>query len=367
MIINESVKYRGNNENLSNAWIAFLKMQMPPFSKREKVRISEILKNDLWWQELDERVHKSIGRIIRNRYDDFCSKSPIDIHYRPVLNSVGEYEADCDKRNHTSKEYLYHYTDISGFLGIIGGTIRLSNSATMNDKLESKHYLDSLFAASKSLLDSPWIPILDNLKEDYKTLYSTPTYLMSFTENEDDAAQWERYASGGEGVCVVFDKKALEIIAARRFIQLKYVSYPKEYQFIPDVEDMVRYVSDGILPRGIRSEEIFFNYIGCQSTLFKHPSFKSERECRMYYATNRFERNPSGLVREDGRDGRIREFYEFEWIQYTKKEGLSMEDVVPMVILGPKSKVDKGILERRLAKGEMIWKGRIEDSSCPLR
>ena len=292
MIINESVKYRGNNDNLSNAWIAFLKMQMPPYSKREKVRISEILKDDRWWQELDEGAHKSVGRIISNRYDDFCAQSPIDVHYRPILNSLGEYEVDYDKRNQTSKEYLYHYTDLSGFLGIISGSIRLSNSATMNDRLESKHYLDSLFAATKCLLDPSVISILEDLKEDYNTLFSTPTYLMSFTENEDDVAQWERYASGGEGVCVVFDKKALEIIADRRFIQLKYVSYPKDYQFIPDVKDMVRYVSEGILPRGIKSEEIFINYIGCQSTLFKHPSFKSERECRMYYATNRFERIP---------------------------------------------------------------------------
>ena len=136
---------------------------------------------------------------------------------------------------------------------------------------------------------------------------------------------------------------------------------------LPDTSDLMNYIRRKALPRTIKNENELFDYFGCQSALYKHPSFRSENECRMYYATKKYKRKPRSIKHEVTSDGRIREFYEFEWQRLTEKEGLSITDVVPMVILGPKRKVDRGILQRKLDDLKYKWKGEIRDSDCPLR
>ena len=198
-------------------------------------------------------------------------------------------------------------------------------------------------------------------------LYSLPTYLISFTENEDDAAQWERYGYGGEGVCIVFDKEALALISKRNGIQLDYVSYVSDYNLVPDTRLLAEYAEFGKLPVGIQTEKELFDFFGCHSSLYKHPSFRSENEYRMYYSSQKNNRTPSKLIREPSHDGRIREFFEFDWRPYTQKEGLNVTDVIPKVILGPKRKVNKDILKRKLNDSKSRWNGKIVDSDCPLR
>ena len=350
------------------ALTAFIKMQLPPHSlRRGRLSISDILQDDPWWRSLDVGTHQQIGRLIRKNFSKYGEKSPIPAYYHILSDEPGMYIHDEDYKDEKSRDLVYHYTDLSAFLGIISGTIRLSNSMTMNDKKETSYYLDHLFEATGTMLVGKEEQELDRLQTAYYLLYETPTYLMSFTENGDDAAQWERYAYGGEGVCIAFDKEALKIIAAKNAIQLDYVSYYRDYSLLPDTNDLMRYIRDKAFPRKIKNEKELFDYFGCRSALFKHPSFRSEYEYRMYYATNSYDRKPRSIKHEVTSDGRIREFYEFEWETLTRKEGFSITDVVPLVILGPKRKVDRGILQRRLDELKHSWKGEIKDSDCPLR
>ncbi len=354
----------GNVEDL--ALTAFIKMQLPPHSFRTgRLTISQILKDDSWWRSLPVVVHQQIGKFIKKNYSSYEEQCPVPMYY--LLNEDGEYIHNEDDKEKTTKELVYHYTDLRAFLGILSGKIRLSNSMTMNDRKETSYYLDHLYKAAGKVLGQQYSFCLDGLWRKYASLYETPTYLMSFTENEDDAAQWERYAYGGEGVCIAFDKDALKLIASKNAIQLDFVSYYRDYLSLSDVSDLVNYITKKTFPNMIANENELFTYFGCRSILFKHPSFRSENEYRMYYATKKYDRKPRGIKHEETVDGRIREFYEFDWQKMTTKAGMTITDVVPKVILGPKCKVNKGILERRLINIKHSWTGEIIDSDCPLR
>ena len=358
-----------NNYNIEElARITFYKIQLPPHpTKRGKLGISDILRNDAWWRGFDAGTHQKIGRYIKGHFEELRSNCAIPVYYTPIPDASGFYIHDKEFDDEVSHEVVYHYTDVGALVGILKGHMRLSNSLIMNDRKESTYYLDHLYEAALKRVSVKGEQVLNNLKNGYKRLYEVPTYLMSFTENEDDAAQWDRYANVGEGVCIEFDKNALLTIASRRTIQFDYVNYFRDYTNLTDVDILVDYAEKGTFPRKISSVDKLLDYLGCRSALYKHPSFRSENEYRMYYATDMYDRTPKSLKRECTSDGRIREYYEFEWLGLCEKNGLKPNDVIVRVLLGSNARVDKGILLRELAKNGSNWSGKIVDSDCPLR
>ena len=142
------------NESIENlALIAFIKMQLPPHSfRRGRLSISDILQDDPWWRSLDVGTHQQIGRLIRKNFSKYGEKSPIPAYYHILSDEPGMYIHGEDYKDEKSRDLVYHYTDLSAFLRIISGTIRLSNSMTMNDKKETSYYLDHLFEATGVML-----------------------------------------------------------------------------------------------------------------------------------------------------------------------------------------------------------------------
>lgn len=352
------------------ATIAFNKIQLPPYFTN-KAGISHILKDDPWWRSLDARAHQEIGKYIKNHFEILSNEYPDGIYYELMHNTGGRgiYYHNLENYEEEKREYVYHYTDLSAFLGILSGKMRLSNSKIMNDKKESIYYLERLFDEINKEVKKAGKTIPDNFINEYNALKDIPSYFISFTLYEDDAAQWERYGNEGAGICIVFDKIFLQKISNKRGIKFDFVNYYQDYHKLPEVNEVVNYINSNsnISVTRFSSEKMLLDYLVSQSILYKHPSFRSEYEYRMYYATNNYKLLPPSRKREETSDGRIREFYEFNW--YSSKDDVSTEasKLIPKIILGPRSKLNKDILFRRLNDVQSTWKGEIIESDCPLR
>lgn len=361
----ENISKTTNNDNTIEelAWIAFLKIQIPEHKFRGKRQsISQILKNDIWWRKLNMGQRQQIGKIIRKEFDSFESKYGCRVVYK-LMDDKFVYVGN-DEEAEEYRDYIYHYTSFDGFLGIIKGKIWLANSLMMNDKLETKFFLDRM---RDSLINS-------NTKIPYKTinnffkkydLYTTPTYLTSFTYNEDDAAQWDRYGGAGGGVCLAFDKENLERITKGRSICFENVMYNKEYNGLELQRDLEEFFITKNLNK-YNTEDELFRYVGFTSSLYKHPSFMSENEYRMIYCTDDYKRKP-GKLHYDKRNNTVKEYNEFDWLGNAKKESLKIEDIVPKIILGPRTTISIDNLRGYLKEEGYIWNGEIVVSDCPLR
>ena len=104
--------------------------------------------------------------------------------------------------NYFNKIKLHHYTSMKAFDSITkSNSLLLSNIQDMNDSLESKFYFEMIMQdlRDKQSRSSEDLHNLTDLF--YKKL--NDVYVLSFSAEDDDAAQWERYADNGEGVCLV--------------------------------------------------------------------------------------------------------------------------------------------------------------------
>ena len=113
-------------------------------------------------------------------------------------------------------ELIYHYTNFVALEGILFGEgIRLCCSKEMNDSQEVEHFIKILEKAVLGRCEKTGQQDLCSIVErtfceQKEKRKNDVTYLVSFSEWEDDAAQWERYGNGGYGVAIGFDLKELK-------------------------------------------------------------------------------------------------------------------------------------------------------------
>ena len=105
---------------------------------------------------------------------------------------------------------LFHYTKTSSLLGILDSQeLYFSRLRNLNDASEGRAVLDIINALEPT-------GIAKNLIQFVKNNYSSiekkarSSYSFSFTTEEDDASQWDRYADHGKGVCIEFSSDQLE-------------------------------------------------------------------------------------------------------------------------------------------------------------
>ena len=115
-------------------------------------------------------------------------------------------------------QILYHYTDYISLDGILNGhELRVNNVLNMNDATEMELFISGLFAAIKKRFsenkNANMIELLNAMqKATRKRYFEFSAYAACFSEFRDDAAQWERYANRGKGVCICFSRSVLEKI-----------------------------------------------------------------------------------------------------------------------------------------------------------
>lgn len=243
-------------------------------------------------------------------------------------------------------DLLFHYTNFVALDGILfGDGIRLCCANEMNDRLEIKHFIQLLEMAVLKRCE------IDNRKDlvsTTKTIFNEErderknevVYLVSFSEWEDDAAQWERYGNGGYGVSIAFDYNVLKIIRTDDYLMCNQIYYGKSadsHQLVDDIYDVIK----GKFPTTHnfdKREGVFDNVWACAAS-YKNPSFMSEREYRVLtlptWRGKRFDK--LGELQTVTTPSQIKKCLYFDWRNRCKEKQIPIEALVKRIVIGPKS------------------------------
>ena len=198
---------------------------------------------------------------------------------------------------------LYHYTSKESFLGIIKNkTLWASEILFMNDIKESKipfEIFQSLINEKrnsdikKKIVDAQNVKKI-NIFDFYKTFEGFNTYVISFSEKEDDLNQWRIYGENGKGCCIEFNKDELnsaidynlkilepstnEKIDDEYKLNWRKCCYDKKKQE-SEIQSVLEYIKNKNNPdeilNAIQKKLLEF------STYFKDAAFNDEKEVRL--------------------------------------------------------------------------------------
>lgn len=261
---------------------------------------------------------------------------------------------------------LYHYTSFSVLDGILSkGELWLCNVKAMNDYKEMLHYMDCLEnAVCKGLSNQQKAEAHTLFAKQMEKLKDSPVYVSSFSILHDDAAQWERYASAGMGVCLTFNAELLENIC-RRHAVLQKIFYTINANRSKHTILIRDYILTGTVDKSEwGSIDGIFENSWAASSAYKHSSFKSEKEVRIVslpFSLKYFLGEPHYKAEVWG----IREYYT---LNLKENPDIKIEDLITEVTIGPKSNATEDTVEKYLANlNESFSKIKVIRSQCPLR
>ncbi|MFV8816448.1 DUF2971 domain-containing protein [Haliea sp. E17] len=189
------------------------------------------------------------------------------------------------------RETLYHYTSLSGLLGIVdSGVLRASDIRYMNDSAELRHTLDLLQShVSRRIFagtDNP--ALLNQLLEWLSHRIASGPMLFggSFRANGNLLSQWRGYSVHGKGVSLGFAPDFISACARRQGFQVGRCLYGERQQLIL-IERIVDAIEALALDTPVddrdwspvfeRAEEDLLR----MAAILKHPSFEEEQEWRI--------------------------------------------------------------------------------------
>ena len=181
--------------------------------------------------------------------------------------------------NATDPKILYHYTSMSGLLGIItSATLWASHIRYLNDRTEQTH----LWQTIKNLLDKrltrrirlPKRKLFEDLRRaiemllDPSVIEGRASYISSFSANGDVLSQWLGYCPHGNGFAIGFDTACLRA-NERTVRQVQYGSSV-------DLESW-----DHMLDYYIREPTLGVEVMTIFASFIKDASFLAEEEYRL--------------------------------------------------------------------------------------
>ena len=192
------------------------------------------------------------------------------------------------------QETLYHYTSLSGCLGIIGSReLRASDIRYMNDSTELRHTLDLLNKqVTKRILggvdNATFLnAFLDWLK---RRIVSGPMIFgASFRANGNLLSQWRGYSTHGKGVSLGFNPQHIgELAADQGFSVGRCIYDPAEQAAL--IEQLIDGVESLGIERGAEvgsareADEVFRELeedLLRTAAILKNPAFAEEQEWRI--------------------------------------------------------------------------------------
>lgn len=258
---------------------------------------------------------------------------------------------------------LYHYTTFQNFEKILKSkSLWLGNVHYMNDRSEMsqvfKYIKEELYQSYPDKKEE-----IDKLFEvQSKRFGSAPAYIFSFSRQRDDAAQWDRYANNGAGLCVRFNENALKEVTKEK-AQLLPVKYDSDDSCRSYKKVLDMFIENGFSDTEDVEINNLFTAAWTSSITYKHPSFRAEDEmrlCAFPFGINGIE---SDLVQYVVTSNGVKEFFSIN----LDPDGSQMKGLIEEVILGPKARVDKNVYYRYLQKICGRRNGlKITESDCPL-
>lgn len=202
----------------------------------------------------------------------------------------------------------------------------------------------------------------DVFRQIRKRLPQSYPYIFCLSKAGEGAAQWERYANGGQGVAIVFRTEALKKLFFYNFIMNQ-----EFYEYKAKSHELCRLLVDYLQKDSIAEfsglKGLIDNLFLC-ALLHKHPSFSPEQEVRI---SPPFVEDTDPHVQYKLQDT-IRKVYVLNLIELCEQEGIIFEDLIESIVIGPKSKQSVSALQgycRHLGLSELSE--RIRKSDCPLR
>ncbi len=253
---------------------------------------------------------------------------------------------------------------------ITNGEIWLWNLRRMNDSQEMQYFITELKVAVKKLLSPDEYECMEKIfAENLRDFNSLSSYASCFSEYSDDAAQWARYAKGGAGVCIAFNKELLSKIGDAGHAPLCRVNYSRSCDNLEIVHEIAELIKTG-RENPEKAREIF-NRLITSSPLFKHPSFISEKEWRLvslpYNANsniNNFLGEPHFFVEETN----IKKYYILNLKTVCSELGHEYSELFEEICIGPQARVTKDVLaDYFTSTGMQKLAAKIKMSECPLR
>jgi hypothetical protein len=143
------------------------------------------------------------------------SENPGDPLAQPLEDMVAEAMAQRDLAQGAAPDFLYHYTDVAGLIGILNsGSLWATNLRFMNDSRELDHarqlMIDVLHDARTRATAPGQRTVIDAIETNLTTLTGYPDfYSVSFSSDGDLLSQWRGYGSAGGGYAIGFDPDGL--------------------------------------------------------------------------------------------------------------------------------------------------------------
>lgn len=298
----------------------------------------------------------------------------------------------CGKYDAKIPNTLYHYCTVDTMLKILQNhCIWLSDAEKTNDKTELKYFCEimkdmllRLLESYRGKFDSNLLMLVQSvLKKAIENIHrgsayavkNTKNYLCCFSESADLLSQWRAYGGNGQGVAIGFNAKLLSRINDMYHYDFVKVIYNNNTVFKNIEEDMrekLKYILESITDEELNPTDITFNLAPILTPIlqerypFKHPSFKEEREWRLF-------RKQMGNFDED--TGEIEPFFKgafhddddiFECFSRSDLKFRSLQDdicsyfelgfekckkdIIKKIILGPKCQIDERDLKILLRK-----------------
>lgn len=251
---------------------------------------------------------------------------------------------------------LYHYCSVESFFKIISSkSIWLSNYGQMNDAHESI-WIEQYFDIVKK-------KFVDEKYKDFQE-YTIPTYgwnkgnphLFCLSEVSDSLGQWRAYADDGKGIAICFTPAVLNIQFDKpnrstyidHTLGLVKIEYNAKKQKAK-VEELVKFFKDIYDDRENELWEASSSFLGIslatESLVIKNPSFSEEKEWRIIHTpTDNYdlsEKNNHSISQMKFRTkgSRLTSYFEIDLSSKFNSK------LIPEIILGPKSGLDKNILK----------------------
>ena len=269
-------------------------------------------------------------------------------------------------------QILYHYTDFLAFDGIVNGRqMRVNNVLNMNDAKEMELFISGIFGAAVKRFsedgDERVIGLINDTLDEIRSRYfDYSAYAACFSEFRDDAAQWERYANRGKGVCLGFRQTMLEKLTGGA-ISLQKVYYQDNMDTHPLVDRICMLIRENEKHKVAFELSRAAREVVRNSASFKHPSFSSEHEIRlivMPFDVPDYNLRPGYHVARE----RIKKYYSLDLDRMCAEAGITMEDLISEIIVGPESTQSIPILRDYLwDAGLPVLAEHISLSDCPLR
>lgn len=272
---------------------------------------------------------------------------------------------------HHYDSQLYHYTSIDALYGILkNNELWLGNMRTMNDKAEVKFFIRELYSALRKNLppecQEQCKKLFEMIKRRAKNEYP---YALSLSRLEDNAAQWDRYANHGAGVCIAFNTYKLMSLFYYGFLFCE-VYYNRDITEHQHYGILYELLTTGRLDAFNELKSLIDNILVC-AYIHKDKSFCTEEEVRAATLWKRipWKSNP-GYTTVDYvlMNGIIKNVLKLHLDKICDGENIEFEKLFNSIVIGPCSKQNEQELKDFIKSiGYPSLAQKVRKSKCSLR